>query len=268
MQYKSVVLVHSDDKNEIYIINDDDLKNKFHEKIIKYNTLFPKLFSLKTSETKDSYSFKISEMVGLQNIMGDLFENANKMISGILLKLDFENYINNYNYILSRIEEYYKKSSKFLNSYMMEDICFSFLRRRYKLEDLIEELPISSGGRIKTSWRLLSLFGSASDDYLKLYLNRPLFITEKSVIKKTSKAKRNIQKRKIKELKKEVSEIEYNKFRKEELIHSTLDEEFSKILLISFKSNKQDMFLKKDHLDNLRFFILKKNLLINIHIYI
>jgi len=85
-----IQLVHSDDKNENYILNDQVIFNE--DLIVKFNYLIPKLFSLNTSLTKDSYSHHISEMVGLQNIKGKLFDNPNK---------------NNFQYILKN------KSNKF-----------------------------------------------------------------------------------------------------------------------------------------------------------
>jgi hypothetical protein len=86
-------LEHSDDKHEITQIHKDDI---WH--FIKFTSLVPRLFSLTTSSTKDSYSRIVSEFVSLINIKGNSFDNAYKTIAKIMDVIDDDSFPNVYIY--------------------------------------------------------------------------------------------------------------------------------------------------------------------------
>jgi len=163
--------VHSDDKNEVYSFKKIKFSIETISKIIKLNKFHPKLFSLTTSETKDSYSFLLSEMVGVINEKGKLFNNPVKTIGNIFYKLDYCNYPNTYLSLITRISNYYQYSGSEISSYIMEDLTFTYLNRYHNNKSVIETLPLSIGGRFKADWNLYCNFGDITDQYSKLILD-------------------------------------------------------------------------------------------------
>jgi len=163
--------VHSDDKNEVYGLKKTGFSIDTVSEIIRLNKFHPKLFSLTTSETKDSYSFLLSEMVGVINEKGKLFNNPVKTIGNIFYKLDYCNYPNTYLSLITRISNYYQYSLSEISSYIMEDLSFTYLNRYHNNKNIIEALPLSIGGRFKADWNLYCNFGDITDQYAKLILN-------------------------------------------------------------------------------------------------
>jgi hypothetical protein len=158
---------HSDDKNEVY-----NIQLRIYNLIIKYSDYGTLYFSLKTSKTKNSFSRFVSEMVGLQNIQGFLFDNPIKVISGAMTTISEPDFINNNKSLLSRYLDYYRKSSDEVSSTIMYRLGYSLLVIRYGLRDYLKErfefkklvlLPIDFGGLYIGRFRSLAHYGSYSD---------------------------------------------------------------------------------------------------------
>lgn len=169
-------IVHSDDKNEVVV-----LKMKYYELFVKFSDIGPFFFSLKPSKTKNSFSRLISEMVGLQNILGRLFDNPIKVISGLLTTMTGPDFFSNYLAGLSRINDFYRKSCNELMCYNLNRMLYSNLIIRYGLREVpigqLSLLPISSGGVYLSNFKNLHSYGWFAD-----------FVTKRIIYGQTSQS--------------------------------------------------------------------------------
>jgi len=137
-------IAHSDDKNEILAIN-----LNIYELFVKYSNIGPMFFSLKSSPNKDSFSRIISEMVGLQNIRGQLYDNPNKTMNNWVSNILKPEFIHTYKSSLSRIQNYYWKSSDLIGSMLMNYISYSIWSIKFginKIDLNVCLLPLDFGG--------------------------------------------------------------------------------------------------------------------------
>jgi len=132
-------LVHSDDKNEMI-----SLYLNLHPLFVKFSTYVPRLFSLSTSETKDSFSRIASEMVGVLNIRSFIFDNPIKSSALTFEPFEDVSYSQNYKYILGRSVNYYEKSEDLLGALAIENLGYHYLKKVYKLNDYSAILPLNT----------------------------------------------------------------------------------------------------------------------------
>jgi hypothetical protein len=137
-------IAHSDDKNEIVAI-----RLKYYDKFVKYANIGPLFFSLKPSPNKDSFSRVVSEMVGLQNIRGSLYDNPNKTMNDWMTNIDRPDFIKTYKDTLSRLENYLWKSCDNIGAQLLNYLSYSSLYIRFGLLKVGLDpvlLPVEYGG--------------------------------------------------------------------------------------------------------------------------
>jgi hypothetical protein len=137
-------IAHSDDKNEIVAI-----KLKYYEKFVKFANIGPLFFSLKPSPNKDSFSRVVSEMVGLQNIRGSLYDNPNKTMNDWMTNIDRPDFIKTYKDTLSRLENYLWKSCDNVGTQLLNYLSYSSLYIKFGLLKVGIDpilLPVEYGG--------------------------------------------------------------------------------------------------------------------------
>jgi len=157
-------IAHSDDKNEILAIDMDS-----YETFVKYANIGPLFFSLKPSPNKDSFSRIVSEMVGLQNIRGTLFDNPNKMMNDWADNMQRPDFICTYKDTLSRCLNYLWKSGDNIGSSIMNYISYSMLYHKLGISKSgieVVNLPIDYGGCFLGPVRSLE-YGSQADIIIK-----------------------------------------------------------------------------------------------------
>jgi hypothetical protein len=159
-------VVHSDDKNEVILIPIEYVKD-----FVKFNTMVPRLFALEASETKDSFSLICSEMVGVQNIRGCIFNNGIKTISSIFSKCEDKSLVENYKYIVSRATSYFLLSNDIFGAQFIENIN---RRRMNKISGINEDLslPVKYFGRHERDLISVIKYGNFSDMLCKSYINK------------------------------------------------------------------------------------------------
>lgn len=152
-------LDHSDDKNEIVALKLDSF-----ESYVKYSNYFPAFFSLKPSLTKDSFSRMVSEMVGLQNIRGRLFDNPVKTLRDVSTRVKSPFFIQCYKSSLSSISEFYNKSNDVVTSYFFNLVSYTSLKQLFGINtSKLKFLPVSYGGFYRLSFDAFTLHGLQSD---------------------------------------------------------------------------------------------------------
>jgi len=123
---------------------------------------------------------------------------------------------------------------------MIEILSYSVIQRYFRL-DLDEDLTIDKGGRMKSMWRLYSIYGSFVDERQKFIYNPKNFYISKSLSIKLPQSLNKIQKKKIEKLKVEIDETLSKR--------SKHWEQFSDMKSIIYqtirKEKKKDMFRKK-----------------------
>jgi hypothetical protein len=172
-------LVHSDDKNEIISIAPE-----YHKLYIKYTTLIPRYFSLYTSDTKDSFSVLLSEMVGVLNVRSYVFDNALRGVALFTEPLIDRSFSENYKYIIGRSIAYYEKSNDLIGSTALEIIGRSILEKIYKLPMNSQILNIDTYGRNFAHPLLTRQYGIFVDNIIKISLGVPIDILKISVCRK------------------------------------------------------------------------------------
>jgi len=159
-------LDHSDDKNEIINLSLVD-----YEYYIRLSNYCPAFFSLKSSLTKDSFSRIVSEMVGLQNIRGKLFDNPIKTIRDISTRTNNPFFIINYKSSLSSISSFYDKSHDTISSDFYNVVSYSGLSRRFGINmDLTVIMPLDYGGFMRLPFNRFSYYGRFIDIIDKYFI--------------------------------------------------------------------------------------------------
>jgi hypothetical protein len=159
-------LDHSDDKNEIINLSLTD-----YDRYIKVSNYCPAFFSLKSSLTKDSFSRIVSEMVGLQNIRGKLFDNPIKTIRDISVRTNNPFFIINYKSSLSAISSFYDKSHDTISSDFYNVISYSSLAKRFGIKmNLTVIMPIDYGGFMRLPFNRFSYHGRFIDIVDKYFI--------------------------------------------------------------------------------------------------
>jgi hypothetical protein len=159
-------LDHSDDKNEIINLNLSDYEN-----YVKMSNYCPAFFSLKSSLTKDSFSRIVSEMVGLQNIRGKLFDNPIKTIRDISTRTNNPFFIINYKSSLSAISSFYDKSHDTISSDFYNVVSYSSLAKRFGIKmNLTLIMPIDYGGFMRLPFNRFSYHGRFIDIVDKFFI--------------------------------------------------------------------------------------------------
>jgi hypothetical protein len=159
-------LDHSDDKNEIINLSLSD-----YETYVKISNYCPAFFSLKSSLTKDSFSRIVSEMVGLQNIRGKLFDNPIKTIRDISTRTNNPFFIINYKSSLSAISTFYDKSHDTISSDFYNVVSYSSLARRFGIRmNLTLIMPIDYGGFMRLPFNRFSYHGRFIDIVDKFFI--------------------------------------------------------------------------------------------------
>jgi hypothetical protein len=145
-------LDHSDDKNEIINLSLSD-----YDHYVRMSNYCPAFFSLKSSLTKDSFSRIVSEMVGLQNIRGKLFDNPIKTIRDISTRTNNPFFIINYKSSLSAISSFYDKSHDTISSDFYNVVSYSSLAKRFGIKmNLTLIMPIDYGGFMRLPFNRFS----------------------------------------------------------------------------------------------------------------
>jgi len=189
-------LVHSDDKNEIIA-----LPTEYHMDWIKFNSYIPRLFSLITSETKDSYSRIASEMVGVLNIRSYIYDNGVKTLSLFMEPFEDLGYSQNYKYVLGRSMSYYEKTMDLMGYLAIESLSHRKLIDNYKLDPRSWKLSLSTYGRYISHPINLRKYGIYADNVSKLEMGLKVdslnFYTSHSNFadKSISKARSNLMKK-------------------------------------------------------------------------
>jgi len=160
-------LDHSDDKNELI-----NLKISDYETYVKYSNFVPAFFSLKSSLTKDSFSRIVSEMVGLQNIKGKLFDNPVKSIRDISNRVKSPFFIVCYKSSLSSISSFYDKSNDLLTSDFLNLYSYHKLKESFSIGDDLTNFPIDFGGLFRLTFDCYSYYGKYIDIVDKFYSMR------------------------------------------------------------------------------------------------
>jgi hypothetical protein len=159
-------LDHSDDKNEIINLSLSD-----YEYYVKVSNYCPAFFSLKSSLTKDSFSRIVSEMVGLQNIRGKLFDNPIKTIRDISTRTNNPFFIINYKSSLSAISSFYDKSHDTISSDFYNVVSYSSLAKRFGIKmNLTLIMPIDYGGFMRLPFNRFSYHGRFIDIVDKFFI--------------------------------------------------------------------------------------------------
>jgi ubiquitin len=159
-------LDHSDDKNEIINLSLSDYEN-----YVKISNYCPAFFSLKSSLTKDSFSRIVSEMVGLQNIRGKLFDNPIKTIRDISTRTNNPFFIINYKSSLSAISSFYDKSHDTISSDFYNVVSYSNLAKRFGVKmNITLILPIDYGGFMRLPFNRFSYHGRFIDIVDKFFI--------------------------------------------------------------------------------------------------
>ncbi|QTT60994.1 RNA-dependent RNA polymerase [Phytophthora condilina negative stranded RNA virus 2] len=152
-------LDHSDDKNEII-----NLKMNDYEKYVKISNYSPCFFSLKPSQTKDSFSRIISEMVGVQNVKGKIFDNPVKSLRGAITRTKSPFFIVNYKSCLSSISSFFDKSNDIVMSDCLNTLAYSHQTRVFGIPiESFKELPIDMGGKFLMNMDSYDRYGKFVD---------------------------------------------------------------------------------------------------------
>jgi hypothetical protein len=152
-------LDHSDDKNEIV-----NLRPEFYQKYVKISNFSPMFFSLKPSQTKDSFSRIISEMVGVQNIKGRIFDNPVKSMRDICTSVKSPFFVQNYKSALSSISGFYDKSCDLVMGDCLNLIAYSYLSKAFGIDvKEYKDLPLDYGGFFFLNADSYNRFGSQID---------------------------------------------------------------------------------------------------------
>jgi len=152
-------LDHSDDKNEIV-----NLRPEFYEKYVKISNFSPMFFSLKPSQTKDSFSRIISEMVGVQNIKGRIFDNPVKSMRDICTSVKSPFFVQNYKSALSSISGFYDKSCDLVMGDCLNLIAYSYLTKAFGIDTKeYKDLPLDYGGFFFLNADSYNRYGSQID---------------------------------------------------------------------------------------------------------
>jgi hypothetical protein len=248
-------VVHSDDKNEVIL-----LPIELVPEFVKFNTLVPRMFALETSETKDSFSFLCSEMVGVQNIRGNIIDNGIKTISRVMDKCEDKSLIDNYKYIVSRSSAYFLKSNDIFGAQFIESLC---RKRLNKISGFQENsfIPVNFGGRNQRDLISVIKYGNFSDHLCKAYINKFNFSNFVELICNKKLFYRKFISPKLRKI--------INKYREDSLC---LDREFLNLDVVDFQErfssmintsiikNKKDMIVSLDNLKFLRFMRYAKSL--------
>jgi len=241
-------VVHSDDKNEVILIPKHLVKE-----FVKFNTLMPRLFALEASNTKDSFSFLCSEMVGVQNFNGSILDNSVKTISQIFSKCENKSVIDNYKYLVSRATAYFLKSNDLFGAQFIESLNYKRLKKISLIKPSLK-LPVNFGGRYQRDLTSLIKYGNFSDYLCKSYFNRSNFSKFVELVSKNKVYYRKYIPFNLMTM--------INKFRNDglsldqeylDLDITTFAYQFSYLINTSLITSKRDMIISLDNLKFVRF---------------
>jgi len=238
-------LDHSDDKNEII-----NLKIEDYETYVKISNFSPSFFSLKPSQTKDSFSRIVSEMVGVQNIKGRIFDNPVKSLRNVTNSVKSPFFIMNYKSALSAISGFYDKSCDLVMSNCLNILSYSYLTKSFGIKtDEVSILPLDFGGFLNSDFDSYNRYGSQSDIVSKFSELKSKGISLNRIYKELSLVAKFKMDDNMKKMKKSL-----NKYRRTEKLKFDLDtkkDEFVSNILRSKVSERIEMFRKRDTLTDI-----------------
>jgi hypothetical protein len=207
----STLLFHSDDKNisvqlDKNSISDNELRKDIATKVLKINSAIPRAFSLAQSDTKPSCVYtgseldprnrKMSEMVSIYNIEGNLMNSYLRQSCTIFSSLTHKSFVENHNEVISRVTNMFSLSNSLMIPEMIYSELIKYLKDYYNYDERLTSNIIQWGGLKGISISELTLLGIKGDNYFKYknnkgkvyhQLNNPLTPTEISVISKNLK---------------------------------------------------------------------------------
>lgn len=238
-------LDHSDDKNEII-----NLKIEDYETYVKISNFSPSFFSLKPSQTKDSFSRIVSEMVGVQNIKGRIFDNPVKSMRNITNSVKSPFFIINYKSALSAISGFYDKSCDLVMSNCLNILSYSYLTKSFGIKsEEVSVLPLDFGGFLNSDFDSYNRYGSQSDIVSKFGELKSKGVSLNRIYKELSLVAKFKMDDNMKKMKKSL-----NKYKRTEKLKFDLDtqkDEFVSNILRSKVSERIEMFRKRDTLTDI-----------------